>query len=809
MTTLWQDITYGLRMLAKSPGFTTVVVAILALGIGANTAVFSVVNAVVLKSLPYKDADRIVCLWEQTKWGPRNPSHQDFIAWYRQSRTLEGMAAYGTERFYVVGIDKPREVRAVTVSPDLFPLLGTEPLLGRWFLPQEEQAGNDLVVVLSHRFWTDRLGADPNVLGKTIGLTTDSMNPDTSMNFDRREYVVVGVMPAEFEFPFGRPSPFWVPLVLRQDGIWKQGRPVIPIARLKKDVSLEQAREEMATVTELSGQAAPETRADRTIHLDRLQNRVLAGNPRLLFLLLGAAGFVLLIACGNVANLFLARGMARRHEVATRMVLGASHVRIFRQMLTESLLLTTAAGTAGLLLTFLTVKGLVGLCPAEVPRLGQTRVDSTVLVFTLAVSVLTGLFFGTLHVWRPEDTRASETLKEGWTRPAVTRRGRKLRGGLVAVQIGLSLILLIGATLLVRSVIALQSLNLGFQPENVLTAEIQLPVAKYPDAQHCAVFYDELLRQVHRLPHVCSASRVHGYLQLGATEADISFSVPGRASSDSEEAPCAKWVCTSPDFFKTMGMQLLRGRGLTEEDGANRIVIDDTLARRHFGDDDPVGQVLVQDAMFELTIVGVVHATRDFLTPDPTEGTIYMHLGANTQSMILVVRTDEDPVRLAPLLRQQVASLTAEEVISRIEALDTTLSETLAPRRFVVILLGLFGGIALVVAVMGVCGLLQYSVAQQTHDIGVRMALGAQSADILRTVLAYGLRLTFFGVGCGLAGAVALTRVLSSLLYDVTPTDPITLACVSLALILAALAACYLPARRAAKVDPMVALRCE
>jgi len=809
MNTVWQDIRYGVRMLRKSPAFTVVVVFILAVAIGANTAVFSVVNAVALKPLPYRDADRIVTLWEQSKWGPRPPSQHDFLTWYRQSQVFEDIAAYGRQRFYVVGIDKSREVWAGTVSSDLLPLLGVEPLLGRVFRPEEELPGNDRVVVLSHRFWTDRLGADPNALGKTISLTTDEMRDDTSLSFDRRDYTIVGVMPADFEFPFGRSEPFWVPLVFKRDSTKDEDRMVRPLARLKPSATLQQARAEMAVLNERARQAQPETRADRKIELDRMQNYVLADKTHALLLLLGAAGFVLLIACGNVANLFLARAAARQHELATRMVLGASRGRVLQQMLTESLLLTTAAGLAGLLLTFLTMKGLVSLCPADIPRLGQASVDGTVLGFTLGISILTGLLFGTMPAWRAVDTRASQSLKSGWTRPSITRQRRRLRSSLVVLQIALSLILLVGATLLIRSLIALHHMNLGFQPENVLAAHIELPAVKYPDSEHCRAFYDELLERVRHLPHVRSAALAGSSLQLGEAEADLPFSVPGRPVAEGEETPWAKWTCTSSGYFQTMGIELVKGRELTYQDRFDHIIIDETLARRYFGDDDPIGRVLTHDVVAKMTIVGVVRATRDFLTPDPPQGTIYMQVPARLGDMILLARTDDDPMRLAPLLRQQIGALSQEEVVTRMETLETTLSDTLAARRFVMILLGLFACLALIVAMIGVYGLLQYSTTQQTHDIGIRMALGAGEKDVLIAVLRQGVRLALIGVAAGVIGALALTRVLSSLLYDVTPTDPATLAGVSIVLSAIALLAGYLPARRAAKVDPMEALRCE
>jgi len=809
MGTIWQDIRYGLRMLGRNPGFTAVVVLILAVAIGANTAVFSVINAVLLRPLPYKDSHRLVTLWKQTKWGERNPSHQDFIFWRGQNQVFELLAGYGRQRFYVTGIDRPHEVWTYGVSCDLFPLLGAEPFLGRRFLPEEEQPGNERVVILSHAFWRDHFGGNPEAIGKTINLTSGNMNPDASTTLDCRSYTVVGVMPSGFEFPFGRPSPFWVPLAFVPDRMWPSGRPVLPLARLKEGVTLEQARAAMAIVANRLKQTDSQADTGYTIGVDQLLNKVLKGHRKLLLSLLGAAGFVLLIAASNVANLFLARATVRQREMAMRVALGASRTRVLRQMLTESLVLSVGAGLLGLLLTLMTVKGLVHLCPGDIPRLKETGVDLSVLGFTLGVSMLTGLLFGTVPAWRASDVRVSQTLKEGWGRSGTGRGWRRVHAGLVVSQIGLSLILLVGAALLVRSLIALQRLDLGFRPENVLAVEIRLPQAKYPEPEHCTVFFDELLLRVRALPDVRSAALVLGDLQLGAMDIDLSFSVPGHPPANPEETPQAKWITASPAFLETMGIRLLKGRTLIDEDGSNMVLVDEHLARKYFPDADPIGQKLSHDGQMVMTIVGVVSTTRDFQTTDPPDGALYMRLRQDYQEMVLLLRTGGDPMRLAGALRAQVAALEKDDVIVRLEPLETTLSGMLAPRRFSMVLLTLFAGIALIVATIGIYGLLQYSTTQQTHDIGIRMALGARRIDVLRAILAHGFKLTLIGIAIGLAGAVALTRILSSLLYDVTPTDPLTLAGVSLVLAAIALLASYLPARRAARIDPMAALRYE
>jgi len=809
METLWQDVKYGCRMLGRNPRFTAVVILILAVGIGANTAVFSVVNAVVLRPLPYKDSHRIVTLWEQTKWGEDMTSHENFLFWRAQNQVFEQLAAYGVRFAYVTGIDRPRKVMAFAVSPDLFSLLGVPPLLGRVFLPEEGQAGNERVVVLSHAFWQDRFGGSADALGKTIYLTTNNMDDQGRTVLNREGYSIVGIMPSGFEFPFGRPAPFWVPLVLEAGTTdWSKTPAVRALARPKKGVTLEQTRAAMAVIASRLQEIDPKANAERTIGVDWLLNRVLKGNRKLLLLLLGAAGFVLLIASSNVANLFLARATVRQREIAMRVALGASRGRVLRQMLTESLVLSAGAGLLGLLLTFLTVRGLVRLGPADIPRLKDTSVDVSVLLFTFGVSVLTGLMFGVMPAWRASDARVSQTLKEGWGRSGTGRGWRRLHGGLVVSQMGLSLILLVGAVLLIRSLIALQGVDLGFQPENVLAVFIDLPEARYPESHHRLALLEPLLQRAQALPHVRAAGLTTGDLDLGTGGMTIDISIPGRPPANPGEELSAKWTSVSPGLFEAMGIKLLKGRTFGGQDKGST-VIDEKLARKYFADVDPIGQTISIGGA-GCTIVGVVSTLKDFQTLDPADGTVYLPpVSFIPSQMVLVVRTDGDPRRLAGALRAQAAALSEEEVIVKMETAEATLSRMLAPRRFSMVLLSLFAGIALTLAAVGVYGLLQYSTTQQTHDIGIRMALGARNIDVLRVVLGQGLKLALIGVALGLAGAVVLTRVLSSLLYDVTPTDPVTLACVSLVLIVIALLASYLPARRAARIDPMVALRYE
>ncbi|MBL7184906.1 MAG: ABC transporter permease [Phycisphaerae bacterium] len=796
MSTFFNDIKYGFRMLGRNPGFTTMAVLILALGIGANTAIFSVVNAVMLRPLPYTDAHRLVMLCERT--GKRNieifTEYDRFLFWREQNVVFEHMSGCSGRRPYVTGIDRPRYVWAATVLPDLFPLLGVQPVLGRGFLPDEDQPGNDRVIVLSHTFWRNDMGGTPDAIGKTMIL-------------DGKSYMIVGVMPPKFNFPLGRTRAFWVPLVDERDPYWPAGPLVCGVARLKKGGTLQQARTAMAVIADRLKQKAPES---RDITVRRILDRGLRANRQLLWLLLGAAGVVLLIACTNVASLLLARAAVRQREMAMRSALGASRGRLMRQTLTESLLLSMAGGILGLLVTFCTINGIIRLCPSDIPRLMATSVDWSVLAFMLGVSVLTGIFFGVIPACRTSGVCVTRALKEGQTRSSTGRGWRHLHGGLVIAQTGLSLILLIGAALLVRTWIALQREDLGFRPENVIAVQVRLLESRYPEYDGCQPFFDPLLQRVRSLPGVRSAA-LTPFLDFGRDVMKSPFSIAGQIPANPDEGPFAKHRDVSSGFFETLGMRLLKGRTFTEEDmhgTTHCAVVDENLVRRHFAAIDPIGQkVSIEEA--DCTIVGVVSTLKDFRHLNPTVGTVFRPRNPYYRDMVLIVRTDGDPLRLAGAIRSQIAELEKDEVITEVETLKANLSDMLAPQRFSVVLLGLFAGIALTLALVGIYGLLQYSTAQQTHDIGIRMALGAKSADVLKAVLGRGLRLAILGIAVGVAGALALTRLLSSLLYGVSPTDLFTFVCVSLLLAGVALLASYIPARRAAKIDPMVALRYE
>jgi putative ABC transport system permease protein len=788
MDILWCDIRCGFRKLLKDRNFTLIVVLIMALAIGGNTAIFSIINTVLLKPLSYRDSDRLVIPWERTQdGGDFGTSIQNFIFLRDQNHVFEYMAASQGRSFYITKIDRPHEARALAVSSCFLSLLGVQPILGRGFLQEEEQPGNERVVILSHAFWQDYLSGDPDVIGKTLSL-------------DEKSYSIVGVMPETFEFPFGRSTPFWVPLVPDKYSVrmW---------ARLKTDVGLDQARTELAVLLQRIKRENPAANKGITMGVDTLLNRILKGNRQIILLLLIAAGFVLLIACSNVINLLLVRATARRHEVSTCMALGASRMRIIRQMLTESLLLSTGAGFLGLLMTFWFVKVIIGLCPAEIPRLKETCIDARVLAFALGVSLCTGILLGMLPAWKASDLRIHEALKEQAARTTGRHGWRRLQGVFAIVQVGVSLILLIGAALLIRTLIALQRVDLGFRPENVLAMHIELPYAKYSEANRCRAFYEPLLTRVRTLPDVRSAALVCPGLDWGTEGAYIGLSFENRANVN--EQPITKQMTVSSGYFETMGIKLIKGSLFVDDSkqaGKGGFIIDENLANKYFGQVDPIGKRI--NGKF---ITGVVSTVKDFEVISPVHTTLYFQLSGHfyfPHSDVLV-KTKGDPARLAPHLRTQVAALEKDQVITKIEPLEAILGNMLAPRRFMMVLLCLFAGVALTLANVGVYGLLQYSTTQQVREIGIRMALGASQINILQRVLGQGIKVAFIGIVIGLAGAVSVTRILSSLLYDVTPTDPLTLGLVSLALAITVLLASYFPARRAAGINPINVLRQE
>jgi len=812
METLWQDVRYGFRMVGRSPGFAGLVVGILAVGIAANTALFSVVHAVILRPLPYEDSDRLVTIWEDGIRFDEGFKSRAVFPFLREHNTVfEEVGGRDGCSCYVEGIERPHEIFGGEVTANLFPMLGVQPVLGRCFLPEEETPAGRHVVILSYEFWQEHMGGAADVVGKDITLAmTTSVYRDDAV-WERQSYRIVGVMPADFRFPFRRTRPLWRPLVLSEgtDGH------IYPLARLKAGVTRAQADANLGVLATRLREIAPKVKVEAgKVGVTRLLDGLVEGHRRLPLLLLGAAGFVLLIACGNAANLFLARATVRRREMAMRVALGASRGRVLRQMLTESLLLSVAAGILGLVLTFATVRLLVGLWPADIPRLQDTRVDLTVLGFTLGVSVLTGLLFGMLPAWRASDVSVGETLKEGAGRTTTGRRWRRLHSGLVVSQLGLSVILLIGATLLIRSLIAVTRVELGFEPDKVLALYIGLPEAKYTEKKQSDAFFRSLLERLGAMPGVDSVGAEYNGVgvdyTMGATELfRDKFCVGGRG--DSAPTHSARFMQVTPSYFATMGIPFLRGQTVTEQ-GPDNVVIDETFARTCFGDADPIGQTLHfgEPSGHPLQVIGVVNTVRSFDTPEPDRGVVYARgRGFGNPFAVVLVRTAGDPVSLVPAIRQQVAEMEKDQVIETVESLGMTLRRMLAPERFVMVLLSVFAGIALALATVGVYGLLQYSTTRQTHDIGIRMALGATRVDVLRAVMRQGLKLTLIGVVVGVAGAVALTRVLSSLLYDVTPTDPVTLALVSCVLVVVALLASFIPARRAARIDPMVALRYE
>jgi putative ABC transport system permease protein len=851
--TLVQDLRFGLRMLRKAPGFTAVAVITLALGIGANTAMFSVVNAVVLRPLPYPHSDRLVWIAESVPaLKSEAASGGDYVDWKDQNHTLDRIAAYdtmyrgslregaagpGSADFNLTGRGTPERVHSAFVSASFFATLGVEPQLGRAFTEKEDQPSGPHVVVLMHSFWQQYFGSDAHVLGQTV-------------NLDTAPYTVIGVMPASFRFPGDSDAQILLPLALNQasERLRIAQRQVRIIGWLKPGVSLAAARADLDEIRKRAQPSSGPTPARgggprRAMPTPGRGGRGgglrdgpqggpppaselkvvplaehLAGNLRPAMLtLLGAVGLVLVIACANVANLMLTRGSARTREMTVRAMLGAGRWRLVRQLLAESVTLAVAGGMAGLLLAAWGVNVITRLIPTGagggILAVAAPEVDGNVLFFALAVSVLTGILFGLAPAVTITRSDLAEGLKEGAQAASPGIRRGWLRGALAVAEVSLALVLLIGAGLLIKSFYRLLQVNPGFAPEHVLTMELSLTDTRYPTPRQELEFFSQVLRRVESLTGVRSAALADS-LPLSPYDSFLMMSrsrLQPRAALSSSTMMMMYRITVSPAYFYTLGIPVLKGRTFTDHDDEQALkvaVVNEALARLLWPREDPIGKRL---PLFDnLTVVGVVGNTRHEGLSQDTEAEVYVpYLQTPNNSMQLAVRTAAGPDSMVSAVRTAVRDIDPDQPLYHVATLQQVLSESVAPRRFNMLLLGIFAGIALTLATVGIYGVTAFSVTQRTHEIGIRMALGAKRSDVLGMVVRQGLKLALIGVVIGVVGALVLTRFLSSLLFGVKPADPLTFVAVSLILSAAALLACYIPARRAMRVDPMVALRHE
>jgi putative ABC transport system permease protein len=802
------DLRYALRMLAKSPAFSLVAIVTLGLAIGANSAIFSVVNAVLLRPLPYPHSEQLVRVFgSQPQLAIASTSPPNFLEWKEENQVFQRIGTYVGQGFNLLGGDKPERVIGARVSADVLPLLGVQPLLGRFFTNDEDQDGRGQVVILSHDFWRSRFGGDANTVRQTITLND-------------RPYTVIGVMPPGFAFPSTR-TQVWVPVAFNAAERQTRDTNFIDVlARLKPGVSIEQARENMNAVARSQAERYPKTNTGVGVKVVSLQEHIVGDVRPMLVVLLGAVAFVLLIACANVANLLLARAAARQREMAIRGALGASRSRVVRLLLTESVLLAVVGGAVGLLLAIWSLDLLVSLKPANLPRLAEIGVNRTVFLFTLAVSVFTGLLFGVAPALQVSKMDLNEGLKESSRGGTDSPRRQRMRALLVVSEVALCLVLLVGAGLMIRSFSRLLAVDPGFKADHVLTAFVSVPVSKYPKREEQTAFFDRLLERLRNVPGVSAAGVVTDIPLYGGSS--TGFDVEGRPEAAPGTRPMTDYRLINSDYFAAMGMKLVKGRAFSRYDNEAApgvVIINETMAARFFAGEDPVGRRLdlSGDPKDLREIVGVVGDVRNYGLDAEVKPEVYVpflqsapdYLSGVVSAMTIVMRSAIEPTALAAALREQVQALDKDQPVSEIRAMEWYLADSMAQRRFNMLLLGAFAGLALVLAAVGIYGVIAYTVTQRTHEMGIRIALGAKGGDILRLVLGNAMATTLIGIALGLGAAFALTRLLRSLLYQVSPTDPVVFAAIPLLLLSVAVIATYLPARRATRVDPIVALRAE
>jgi predicted permease len=803
MDTLIQDIRFGLRLLKKNPGFTAVAVFTLALSIGANAAIFDVVNGVLLKPLPYTQPDRIVRVFENSPRFPKFPiSPANFLDYRERNDVFDDFAAFARADLDLSMNDRPERLTGMRVSQGFFHLLGFEPELGRSFLPSDEIRGNEHVAIISHSLWERSYYRDAAIIGTPVTLSGMS-------------FTIVGVMGPGLQhvggdyhsLPHGGDVEVWWPLTM--DPKTRTSHFLNAIARIKPGITREQAEVRMNDIAlQLEGEHSENK--DWRIRLVSLRDEIIGGAQTMLLILFGAAGFVLLIACVNIANLLLATSTARQKEIAVRTALGASRRRLIHQMLTESLLIAALGGVLGLLVARWGIVALVALGPKGIPRMHMIALDWRTFAFALTAAVLTGALFGLAPALQISKVNLNESLKEGGRGSSGGARHNRLRGLLVVAEVSLAFVLLIGAGLLMRTFYYLQRVDPGFNPANVLTAAIELPGARYSSWKKAAAYYRELTERLAALPGVQGAAATSDIPWSGYDE-NTSFGIEGRQFPDNE-SPSAQYHFATSDYFRTMGIPLLDGRFFSDADEADAprvIVINKAMADRYWPDEDAVGK-RVRLWGETRTIAGIIGDLKDSPGESRAKPGFFFPVSQQSQpGMVLVLRTQGDPMNLVATVRNEIAALDQDLPLSGVKTLEQVASAAVARTRFTMLLLSVFAGVALLLAAVGIYGVMSYSVTQRTHEIGIRVALGAQRRDVISLVARQGLTLALTGLAVGATAALALTRVMSSLLFGVGATDPITFAGIAVLLIGVALGACYVPSRRATKMDAMVALRHE
>ena len=812
METLLKDFRYGVRSLLQRPGFAAVAILTLALGIGANTAIFSVVNAVLLRPLPFADPDRLVMYWEDASFAgfPRNtPAAANYVDIKTQNQVFEGMAAANRRSFNLTGDGEPEKVETYAVTADFFPLMGVQPALGRAILPEEDKPGANRVVMLSNGLWQKRYGGDANIVGRQLLLSGE-------------KYTVVGVMPAGFQFLDSKVG-LYVPIAFTAQDLASRGRHYLEVvARLKPGVTVAQADAEVKTIHQRLARDFPEQAGRISGFVLPLREQLTGDIRRPLLVLSVAVGFVLLIACANIANLLLSRAASRRREMAVRAALGASRFRIVRQLLIEGLLLSAVGAVCGLLIATWSFAFLQRLIPDGLALSSKLGLDPKVLAFTLLVTLLTTVLFGLVPAFQISKIDLNLALKQGGGRSGLNAGGNRLRSAMVVTEVALALVLLVGAGLLIQTFIKLRDQYSSLQGESVLTLRTVLPRNKYPDHAQRIAFYNQALDRVKALPGVVSA----GYstsVPLAEKGGTSGFLIEGRAIEQATaggEAYDANHRQVSTDYLKTMGIPLRRGRSFTEGDNDQAIkvaIVNETMARQFWPGEDALGKRFTMDDPAKglwITVVGVAGDVRQMGIDEPVKAEMYFPYQQDNDSAFyaprdLVIRSSGDPLNVVAAASKEIHQIDPNQPISNVRTMADVLGEETKSRSLGMTLLTIFAGLALLLATLGIYGVLAYFVVQHTQEIGVRMALGAQRGNILALVLKKGMTLTLLGVVIGLAIAFALTRLMASLLYGVGASDPLTFAGIALLLTTVAFFACYLPARRAAKVDPLVALTYE